>query len=115
MFEHRNLFEKLMPARLRHDGNITDITGGSEYTRVNSRTNRQRYDLTLVLNTDGLSLVKNSGNHCWPIIFFIVKLPEYFRELYFTTVGLWYDKGCKLNMNTFLEPFVRKLSKCYNL
>ncbi|XP_044577818.1 uncharacterized protein LOC123260650 isoform X1 [Cotesia glomerata] len=114
MFQHRNLAEKLIQVHLRYDGNITDITDGSEYIRVNSRVNRQKYDLTLVLNTDGLSLVKSSTSHCWPLMFFIAELPEYLRELYLTTVGLWYDKDCKPVMNTFLEPFITKFKKCFN-
>lgn len=104
MFEHRNLFEKLIQVQQRHSDNvnITDITDGSECIRMNSRMNRQKYDLTLVLNTDGLTLVKSSGSHCWSIISFIAVLPKYLRELYLTTIGLWYDKDCKPVMNTFM-------------
>ena len=65
MFENLNLYAKLNSSSLDCDKNIiSDITDGYEYIRVNSRNNRKKYDLTLILNTDGLSLVKSSKSHC---------------------------------------------------
>lgn len=61
MFENRNLATKLKsPTLLRDENVIADITDGSEYIRVNSRDNKHKYDLTLILNTDRLSLVKSA-------------------------------------------------------
>lgn len=109
MFEKRNLGEKLKPESYRENGAITDITDGSEYYQVNFTSNRRRrYDLTLMLNTDGLSLVKSSPSHCWPLMFVICELPEHLRDSFLVTIGIWYDKKCKPVMNTFLEPFCSK-------
>lgn len=115
MFENRNLATKLKsaPTLLRDENIISDITDGSEYIRVNSRDNRHKYDLTLILNTDGLSLVKSAKSHCWPLMFTIAELPEHLRESFIVTVGLWYDDDCKPSMNTFLRPFCLKFKKYF--
>lgn len=58
IFEHRGLAEKLrVPTFNDNNISISDITDGSDYIRVNMRQDRKKYDLTLMLNTDGLSLV----------------------------------------------------------
>ncbi|XP_044003651.1 uncharacterized protein LOC122849115 isoform X2 [Aphidius gifuensis] len=65
LFEHRNLSSKLIPFNDPQNENIiSDIRDGSEYKRVNSRPDRNLYDLTLILNTDDLSLVKSSKSNC---------------------------------------------------
>lgn len=113
MFEIRNLANKLHIAP--HDNNlISDITDGTEYIRVNSRDNRQQYDLTLILNTDGLSLVKSAKSHCWPLMFMIAELPEHLRESFIIITSLWYDANSKPLMNTFLQPFCQKLNECFH-
>lgn len=86
---------------------------GSEYQRVNARENRQIYDLTLMLNTDGLSLVESANSHCWPLMVMIAELPPHLRQYYLITIGLWYDNEQKPLMNTFLRPFVMKFDECY--
>lgn len=113
LFEHRNLSARLITSLNRDENIITDISDGSEYIRVNSRPNRNKYDLTLVLNTDGISVVKSSKNHCWPLVFVIAELPEHLREVYMVTIGLWYDT-CKPHMNIFLKPFCSKLQRCFH-
>lgn len=113
LFEIRNLADKLQVTP--HDNNlISDITDGTEYIRVNSRDNRQQYDLTLILNTDGLSLIKSAKSHCWPLMFMIAELPEHLRESFIVTIGLWYDANSKPLMNTFLRPFCQKLNECFH-
>lgn len=57
LFEKYNLSEKLKPLKLENNGNVSSLVDGSEYIRVNSRNNRGNFDLTLIINTDGLSLV----------------------------------------------------------
>lgn len=104
LFENRNLADKLH-VRPPKNNCISDITDGSEYIRVNSRKNRGQYDLTLIMNTDGISLSKSSKSHCWPLMFMIAELPEYLRESFLTTIGIWYDTTHKPLMNTFLQPF----------
>lgn len=114
LFEKRNIADKLKALSSSSDnGQINDITDGSEYVRVNSREDRQKYDLTLMLNTDSLSLVKSAKSHCWPLMFIISELPEHLRESFLITIGLWYDDLCKPLMNTFLKPFCAKLERCF--
>lgn len=112
LFENNNLASKLRPFKLHDVENIYDIVDGSEYIKVNSRVNRQQYDLTLILNTDGLSLVKSANSHCWPIMFQIAELPQNIRESCVVIAGLWYDEYCKPPMNIFLRPLCLKLRQC---
>lgn len=79
MFEYRDLGDKLLPFNQRNDGVITDITDGTEYIRVNAREDRQKYDLTLILNTDGVALAKTSKSPCWPVMATIDELPDHLR------------------------------------
>lgn len=113
MFEHRNLADKLK-IRPRQEDVISDITDASEYCRVNARLDKQKFDLTLILNTDGLALVKSSKSHCWPLMFMIAELPQHLRESFLVVIGLWYDTDKKPPMNTFLRPFYYKLKKCFD-
>lgn len=114
LFEQRNLADKLEKFGPRDSDVIQDITDGSEYKRANSRSDRQPFDLTLMLNTDGLSLVKSAKSHCWPLLLTIVELPPQLREHFLLTIGLWYDNDTKPLMNTFLYPFSIQFNKCFN-
>ncbi|XP_044590185.1 uncharacterized protein LOC123268851 [Cotesia glomerata] len=112
LFEQNNLADKLKRTRAP-TGNISDITDGTEYIRVNTRDNIGPYDLTLILNTDGLSLVKSAKSHCWPLMFTIAELPENIRDKFIIVIGLWYDDKCKPSMNLFLKPIFDKLKQCF--
>lgn len=113
-FESKSFVNKIKRSPLERDPNvISNITEGTEYIRVNSRKDRREYDLTLILNTDGLSLVKSANSHCWPLMYTIAELPENLRESFIIILGLWYDPDCKPNMNTFLQPFCTELKRLY--
>ncbi|XP_057318058.1 uncharacterized protein LOC130663030 isoform X2 [Microplitis mediator] len=112
LFEKRNLAEKLHVTPFK-ENTIQDITDGSEYRRVNARNNRQQFDLTLILNTDGISLSKSSKSHCWPLMFKIAEIPEHLRDSFIIILGIWYDTLHKPSMNTFLKPFCDKLEECF--
>lgn len=114
LFEEQNLAVKLKVNNHTNRHIIADITDGSEYRRVNSRINRGPYDLTLILNTDGVALSKSSKTHTWPLMFTIAELPEHLRDIFIIPIGLWCDHKCKPSMNTFLKPFCEKLKKCFN-
>lgn len=114
LFEYRKLAEILIPFQIRKDKIISDVKDGHEYIRVNSRTGRGPYDLTLMVNTDGLSLVKSSKSHCWPLMFMILEVPEHLREHFLIITGVWYDANIKPLMNTFLRPFCEKMNDIFN-
>jgi len=84
MFEHRNLTEILNQSKSRdRDPNvISDITDGSEYIKVNCHRERGAYDLTLILNTDGVSLMKSSKNQFCPLMFMVAEIPEHFSGIF---------------------------------
>ncbi|KAH0549827.1 hypothetical protein KQX54_014655 [Cotesia glomerata] len=108
------LAEKLQSPSISNENNvITDITDGSEYRRINSRDDRGVYDLTLILNTDGISLSKSSKTNCWPLMITIAELPENLRSNFITPIGIWCDGKFKPTMNTFLKPFCDKLKNYY--
>lgn len=114
-FEYRNLANLLKTyekSSLKSGFEISDITDGSEYKRVNFRQNREEYDLTLMLNTDGLSLIKSSKSNCWPLMFQIMELPQHLRDKFIIIGGLWYDNQ-KPVMNAILHPFCLKLHKYF--
>ncbi|XP_074115224.1 uncharacterized protein LOC141537917 [Cotesia typhae] len=113
LFENYNLAEKLKKPTLQNVENISDIVDGSEYIRVNSRNQRTNFDLTLILNTDGLALVKSDKSHCWPVLFIIAELPQDIRDNYVIFAGLWYDNLIKPPMNVFLMPICLKLRKYF--
>lgn len=114
MFRYRGLADKLnVPTSIKKTS-ISDITDGSEYIRVNSRDGRRPFDLTLILNTDGISLSKSSKSSCWPLMFTITELPEYLRESFMIVAGIWCSKKCNPVMNTFLMPFCIKLHEYYH-
>lgn len=87
---------------------IRDVTDGTEYFRVNK--NREQYDLTLEINTDGLNLSKSSGIHCWPVFARICELPVCYRNAFTIFLGLWCD-NIKPNMQIFLKPICEQLER----
>lgn len=115
MFEHRNLYRIVQHHKPRNSNVITDITDGSEYLRVNYSETHKRgsYDLTLILNTDGLCLKKSSTGNCWPLMFTIAEIPKNLRNNFVIIIGMWYDNHKPL-MNLFLQPFCEKLKTCFD-
>lgn len=111
LFEKRNLAEVLMPPSQRDDDIISDIIDGSEYVRVNAH--KQIYDLTLILNTDGVSYSKSSKMSLWPLMYMIAEVPEHLRESFLLVCGIWYDVK-KPVMNSFLQPICMELRECFN-
>lgn len=114
LFEVRNLADVLQVAPNCNRNFITDVTDGSEYKRVIFKDGRQKYDLTLITATDGLSLFKGSMSKCWPLVFVIAEVVEHLRESFLVTVMLWYDEKLKPIMNTFLRPVSEKLKECFH-
>lgn len=115
LFENHQLAKKLIPFSLKQNQDkISDITTGSEYIRVNSREDRGSYDVTLLLNTDGLQLVKSNTSQCWAAIFSICELPLHLRESCLIFAGIWFDRKIQPVMNIFFRPIVDNLIDCYH-
>lgn len=112
LFEIKNLAKRLQSVS-DNEEYISDITDGTEYKRVNNRKDRNPFDLTLMLYTDGLSLAKSAKSHCWPLMFTIAELPPNIRHFYIVTFGLWCNRKTKPPMNLFLQPFCNKLRECF--
>lgn len=91
------------------DGKLRDITDGSEYIRV--RIN-DRYSVTLMMNTDGVSIRKSSKTSVWPIMFSICEIPSYLRQRFMIVSGIWCDVGDP-PMNTLLKPIVEEICKIH--
>lgn len=69
--------------------------------------------MTLLFNTDVLSVIKSSKSHCWPLMVVITEIPPHLRESFLTIVGLSYDQNKMPPMNLFLKTFVDKLNECF--
>lgn len=110
LLQFRGLAGKLQEPSERRDGFICDITDGEEYIRVNKT--RRPWDLTLIVNTDGISLRKSAKLHCWPILATIAEVPPQFRNDFVIICGLWCSKE-KPKMNTFMKPFCESINKYY--
>ncbi|KAK3925205.1 Halomucin [Frankliniella fusca] len=113
LFEHRglaDLIDKYSENRGR-DGVIRDVLDGSEYLRVWSDVGVKKYQLTLILNTDGVSPHASSKAKFWPLMFTIMEIPPRLRSSFTLVWGIWFDKKLKPNMNLFLKPFVSSLVK----
>jgi len=114
MFEQRNLAEVLDAAGIlqhRDDNIITDITDGSEYKRVNSE--RGKYDVTLILSTDGACLKKSSKSTLWPVSFMIAEVPTKLRRMFMLCISVWYA-DIKPEMNTYLIPVCVRLRDSFH-
>lgn len=106
LLETTNISKKIMDIKINEDL-ITDVIDGSEYRRINAT--RNKYDLTLMMYTDGISLLKSTSSHCWLLMFVIAELPPHIRYKNIITVGVWHDKDIKPPINLFLRPFCQKL------
>ena len=114
LFEHRHLAKILKAPEQRDLNEISDIFDGSEYIRATSCfQNKSKYDLTLILNTDGVAYSKSSKACLWPVMFTIVEIPEYLRESFILVNEIWYDT-IKPKMNTLLRPLSLHIKQCFD-
>lgn len=93
---------------------VSDITDGTEYFRVNfsDKYKRKKFDLTLITNTDGLQLKKRSLASAWPLMSTIAEIHEKLRSSFVVIGGIWCDEK-KPEMNVFLQPFCKNLKKLF--
>ncbi|KAK3932902.1 Opacity-related protein POPM1 [Frankliniella fusca] len=106
LFEHRNLSEIINGAKRNEDHFLRDIQDSSVYKELNA--NRNEYDLTLILNSDGVRIRKGSHNELWLLLCTIVEVPIQLRSFFMIVLGVWYDSVAP-NMNTFMKPFSQEM------
>jgi hypothetical protein len=74
-----NIMKKFTSNDLKHQPNdsyLTDIRDGSIYKEFsNAEEVKAQKAFSLLINTDGISIAKNSKLTCWPIFFVINELP----------------------------------------
>lgn len=106
-FEKHNLAEVLdkYSQRQSSDGKIRDVLDGTEYRRVKVN---DKYSLTLMMSTDGVSLAGSSKAKMWPVMFIICELPPHLRQKYLIVHGIWCDERDP-PMNTYFKPIVDEL------
>ncbi len=91
--------------RTRVDANCTgivsDIVDGQCYKKLKLKS----HDITVTMNTVGVSVFKSSKFSAWPIFVSINELDYKLRRKHTKLVALWLDKK-KPEFTTFLTPFV---------
>ncbi|KAK3923182.1 Serine/threonine-protein kinase TEL1 [Frankliniella fusca] len=116
MFEHRNLASAIDEQRNRTasvpEGHITDIQDGVEYKKIRDVLSG-RYDIVLVMNSDGVNLSSSSKQELWGILSIISDIHPRKRYSFMLVSGVFVDK-VKPNMNVFLKPFVDSLNSIWS-
>lgn len=85
---------------------LTCLRDGSVYKAINR--DREKYDATLIANSDGVRIRKGSKNELWLAIVTIAEVPLHLQKSFLTVVAVWYDKN-KPPMSTFLKPFADEM------
>lgn len=89
-------------------GNYADVCQGGYYQQMRQKGKIGPNDLTLQVNTDGVSLFKRSPYSLWPLQAVINELPYSIRRKEMLLCGLWFAKEKPL-MNLFLSFFVNEM------
>ena len=114
LFEYRNLASVIDQHRnrVKKDRCISDIQDGSAYIEIKSKLNG-KYDIILVLNSDGVSLSKSGKQEVWSILCTISEIPPSLRSSFMILCGVFVSKK-KPKMNTFLKPFVDSMKRIHD-
>lgn len=89
---------------------LRDICNSSEYIRVQ---NNCQYGITLMLNTDGISLSRSSKTKLYSLLYTICEIPSELRSSFIILTGVWCDTE-QPPMNIFLRVFVDSLIDIHN-
>lgn len=65
-------------------------------------------DISLKINTDGISISKSSGVECWPILVEIAELQKSSTEI----IGVYCGERKPKDLESFLRQFVDELNDC---
>lgn len=85
-------------------GHYSDITSGQFYSSLD----KNKHDITLSLNTDGVPLFKSSSSTIWPIQLVINELPYSIRRKHIILGGLWL--GTHSPETEYFEKFIENFN-----
>ncbi|KAE8742012.1 hypothetical protein FOCC_FOCC012453 [Frankliniella occidentalis] len=105
-FEKRNLAAAIDLRKVNYDTSLKDLTDGSIYKSINR--NRNRYDVNIILNADGVRIRKTTDNELWIVLGTIAEVPVHLQRSFMIILGVWYGPH-KPDMNTYLKPFAEKM------
>lgn len=114
LFKRKGFAENILSrlSRKKQSNTIEDIYDGQLYKElINSGYfSKNKYNFTLMWNSDGVPVFKSSKTSMWPFYFVINELPFKlrFKKSNVLLGGIWY--GSKPNYNKMLEPLLRSLS-----
>ena len=100
----------------QNSSNIEDVYDGSLYKKLYEDGGFLScpHNISLQMNTDGVSIFNSSKVSVWPLYLTINELPpkvRFSRDMRIFA-GLWYG-SCKPNFTTFLRPFAEELFDSY--
>ncbi|WAR10081.1 LOW QUALITY PROTEIN: hypothetical protein MAR_035157, partial [Mya arenaria] len=98
--------------------NLTDITNGQAYREILNEDNsflQSPYNLSAIINTDGVNLYFSSKIELWPIFMAINELSPKagFSRDNMLLVGIWQGKG-KPPFKQYIESFSEEMNSLYN-
>ncbi|KAK3917263.1 putative ATP-dependent helicase IRC20 [Frankliniella fusca] len=111
-FQERNLAAMMDKSRIgSNTESVRDIQDGSIYKALN--VERGRYDVNLILATDGVRIRKNSKRELWLLMVTPVEVPIHLRQSFTTINGIWYNDEKPKNMNCFFKPFSEQMKNIH--
>lgn len=102
LFENNSLKESMVP-RGHSDDSIADVCDGSLHKTVPLL--RDRNNISLTWNTDGIPVFESSNYSMWPIQCTINEMTIIDRKQCILVPGIWFGP-VKPNMECFFKPFV---------
>ncbi|XP_059475693.1 uncharacterized protein LOC132196812 [Neocloeon triangulifer] len=107
LFEHHHLYNLISESKGQHlinNEEVSDVCDSDKYRKLSK--DRGPYDLSLVINTSGLSAFGSPTAKVWPLFFTIAEVPIHHRKRFVMLSNLWYAPIQKPNLNEFMGPFV---------
>lgn len=89
---------------------LEDIYDGVEYQKLYSTQSKSKnkYNLSLTINTDGCQTSKSSKSSACPVYVMINELPPYLRKKYVLLYAIYVDTKYPI-MNNYLKPFMDEM------
>ncbi|KAK3922577.1 Protein KINKY POLLEN [Frankliniella fusca] len=117
LYKRKGILESILSRFSReklHPQNIEDIYDGQlykEFVESGFLSEKNKFNISLTWNSDGVPVFKSMKTSMWPIFFVINELPfkMRFKTSNVLLGGIWY--GTKPSANMMLQPFVDSLTK----